>query len=85
VPEARLPTTTEPLDDGLLRAEERARLWALLKELDARTCEALVLRFTAQLTLAEIGAVLGMSEDAVRKRITRALHALKEQYRDDTR
>lgn len=84
LPEAFQPCAPETADGGLLRREAVAPLYALLAGLDAQTREALVLRFTAQLTLAEIGAVLGKSEEATRKQITRALHALKEQYHDDT-
>lgn len=84
VPEEQQPRAPESADDAVLRRDEIARVHHLLAALDEDTREALLLRFTAQLTLAEIGAVLGASEDAVRKRITRALHALKERYHDDT-
>jgi RNA polymerase sigma-70 factor (ECF subfamily) len=84
VPEAFHPCAPETADGALLRREAFAPLYALLATLDAPTREALILRFTAQLTLAEIGAVLDKSEEAARKQITRALHTLKEQYHDDT-
>lgn len=83
LPEAFQPCAPETADGALLQREAFAPLYALLAGLDAPTREALILRFTAQLTLAEIGAVLGKSEEATRKRITRALHSLKEQYHDD--
>jgi RNA polymerase sigma-70 factor (ECF subfamily) len=84
VPEAFHPCSADTADSALLQREAFAPLYALLAGLDAQTREALVLRFTAQLTLAEIGAVLGKSEEAVRKQVSRALHTLKEQYHDDT-
>ncbi len=84
VPEAFHPSAPETADGALLQREAFAPLYALLATLDAPTREALILRFTAQLTVAEIGAVLGKSEEAARKQITRALHTLKEQYHDDT-
>jgi RNA polymerase sigma-70 factor (ECF subfamily) len=84
LPEAFHPCAEDTADGELLQREAFAPLYALLAGLDAPTREALVLRFTAQLTLAEIGAVLGKSEEAVRKQITRALHTLKEQYHDHT-
>jgi RNA polymerase sigma-70 factor (ECF subfamily) len=84
VPQAFHPWSADTADGALLRREAFAPLYALLAGLDAQTREALVLRFTAQLTLAEIGAVLGKSEEAVRKQVSRALHTLKEQYHDDT-
>ncbi len=84
LPEAFHPCAPETADGALLQREAFAPLYALLAGLDAPTREALILRFTGQLTLAEIGTVLGKSEEATRKQITRALHTLKEQYHDDT-
>jgi RNA polymerase sigma-70 factor (ECF subfamily) len=85
VPETWHPATSGTVEGALLQREDFAPLYALLARLDAQTREALILRFTAQLTLAEIGSVLGKSEDAARKQISRALQTLKEQYHDDTR
>ena len=84
VPDDLHPPAPETADSAALRQDEIAEVHRLLASLDERTREALVLRFTAQLTLAEIGAVLGASEDATRKRITRALHTLKERYHAGT-
>jgi RNA polymerase sigma-70 factor (ECF subfamily) len=84
LPEAFHPCTVDTADDALLHRETFASLYSLLAGLDAQTREALILRFTAQLTLAEIGMVLGKSEEAVRKQVTRALHTLKEQYDEHT-
>lgn len=84
VPEEQRPAAPETADGEALRQDEIAQVHRLLATLDDTTREALVLRFSARLTLAEIGAVLGISEEATRKRITRALHALKERYDDDT-
>ncbi|MGH2516358.1 MAG: RNA polymerase sigma factor [Ktedonobacterales bacterium] len=84
VPEELHPQAPETADSIVVRREEIAEAQRLLAGLDEVAREALLLRFTAQLSLAEIGAVLGISEDAARKRITRTLHALKERYHDDT-
>lgn len=83
VPEESHPHAPETADGAVLRQDEIAEARRLLASLDEQTREAIFLRFTAQLTLAEIGTVLDISEDAARKRITRALHALKERYHDD--
>lgn len=83
VPEHLHPAAAETAEGDALRRDEIAQVQHMLAGVEEETREALLLRFTAQLTLAEIGAVLGSSEDAVRKRITRALHALKERYHDD--
>jgi len=44
-----------------------------------------VLRFTARLTMAEVAAVIGVSEGAAKMRLIRALRSLKEHYHDDPR
>lgn len=84
VPEEQHPQAPETADGMALRRDEIVEARRLLAGLDEGAREALLLRFTAQLSLAEVGAVLGISEDAARKRITRTLHALKERYHDDT-
>lgn len=84
VPEEQHPPAPETADGEVVHQDEIAQVHRLLATLDDGTREALVLRFSAQLTLAEIGAVLGTSEDAARKRISRALRTLKERYCDDT-
>jgi len=84
LPEEQQPLAPDTADGAVLRQDEIAEARRLLASLDEVTREAILLRFTAQLTLAEIGATVGASEDAVRKRITRALHTLKERFRDDT-
>jgi RNA polymerase sigma factor (sigma-70 family) len=48
-----------------------------LAELDAGDRDALVLRFLANRGLREVGAELGVSEDAARKRVSRALERLR--------
>ena len=83
VPEEMHPSTPDTSAEVLLRRDEIAEVHRLLASLEEETREAILLRFTGQLTLAEIGILLGASEDAIRKRITRALHALKERSHDD--
>ena len=84
LPEELHPQASETPDDTILRRDAIAEAKRLLATLDEGTREAILLRFTAQLSLSEIGAVLGISEEAARKRITRALHALKERYHGNT-
>jgi RNA polymerase sigma factor (sigma-70 family) len=48
-----------------------------LAELEAEDRDALVLRFLANRGLREVGAELGVSEDAARKRVSRALDRLR--------
>src|SRR5215216_2037295 len=48
-----------------------------MAELDAEDRDALVLRFLANRGLREVGAELGVSEEAARKRVSRALERLR--------
>lgn len=59
---------TPLLDEGLLHLREGDRL-------------ALVLRFLEERSLREVGALLGVDEDAARKRVSRALDRLAEFFR----
>jgi RNA polymerase sigma-70 factor (ECF subfamily) len=63
--------------------EDQAVLRSLIRALPEGQRDALRLRFSAGLTAREIGAVLGLSEEAAQKRLERALQALKEAYRVD--
>lgn len=66
-----------------IRREATARVRALLDTLDRDKRELLLLRFAAGLTSREIALVVGRSEAAVKKQLTRTIHMLKENYRED--
>jgi RNA polymerase sigma-70 factor (ECF subfamily) len=85
VPEALQPVVEDDLAAGLIQRERVARLRTLFGALDAGARELLVLRFTARLTMAEVAAVIGVSEGAAKMRLIRALRSLKEHYHDDPR
>ena len=55
----------------------RPLLDAALDRLDRADRDALLLRFFEQRSLAEVGQALGANEDAVRKRVSRALERLR--------
>ncbi len=59
----------------------RPVLDAALDRLNARDREAVLLRYFQGRSLAEVGAIAGMSEDAARKRIERALARLRDLLR----
>jgi len=66
-----IPTTQDLLpllDEGLIQLRESERL-------------AIVLRFLEGLSLAEVGSTLGVSEEAARKRVDRALTRLTKFFR----
>lgn len=65
-------------EEAALAAEERRSVLALVATLPEIQREALALRFAAGLTSREIGEVIGRSEDATKKLLTRALAALRE-------
>ncbi|MGZ3602131.1 MAG: RNA polymerase sigma factor, partial [Ktedonobacterales bacterium] len=57
-----------------------ARLRREIRRLSSEQQELLALTFAAGLTAPEIASVLRMKPDAVRKRLSRTIHALKEHY-----
>jgi len=54
---------------------------AALANLSDTDRDAVVLRFLAGRSLAEVGAALGVNEDAAQKRVSRALEKLREAFR----
>ena len=65
-------------DDGYARAESRAVLDRLMALLPARDREVLQLRFGADMTQAEIGDVLGVSQMQVSRIIRQGIGRLRE-------
>lgn len=64
-------------DDGLARAQDRATIATLARELDAREREILRLRFVEDLTQSEIGARVGLSQMHISRLIRRALDRMR--------
>ena len=60
------------------RQEQRDRVQRALAELSAADCEVLALRYLEELSAREVGAVLGIGEEAAKKRALRALRRLQE-------
>ena len=80
MPEPLQPIASENVETYVLQREERMRLNEVLRTCTASTREVLALHYAARLTVAETAIVVGRSEAAVKKQITRTLHALKEKY-----
>ncbi len=81
-PAARgLAAADPPLDEDLMIGEQLADLQRLVRGLPETTRDAIALRYGAGLTAREISAVLGKSEAATQKLISRGLGALKEAHR----
>lgn len=88
--------TTVPLDGDVadvgsastpeadvLATESRAALAAAVTRLPEVQREAIALRYAARLTAKEIAVVIGKSESASQKLLTRAIATIRETYRDD--
>jgi RNA polymerase sigma-70 factor, ECF subfamily len=67
----------------VIAAEERRWILSLVARLSDVQRDALALRFAGGLSSREIAPVIGKSEAATKKLLTRALAALKEATRND--
>jgi RNA polymerase sigma-B factor len=76
--DGELQDTIGGSDDGYARAETRATLDALLAGLTSRSRIVLRLRFEQDLTQAEIGALLGVSQMQISRIIRQALGRLRQ-------
>jgi RNA polymerase sigma-70 factor (ECF subfamily) len=68
-------------EEQVISQEAVALLRRLLETLSQQEQELLALRFAARLSSAEIAAIVGKSEAATKKQLTRLLRRLQEQYR----
>lgn len=75
---ASLMSADHTPEDALMLAEDRRSVLRLVAQLPAVQRDALALRFGGGLSSREIGAVIGKSEGATKKLLTRSLHVLKE-------
>jgi RNA polymerase sigma-70 factor (ECF subfamily) len=71
------------LEDAVVERERMADLRARVERLPAVQRDSIVLRYAGRLTAREISGVLGKSEAATQKILSRALDSLRESYRDD--
>jgi RNA polymerase sigma-70 factor (ECF subfamily) len=67
-------------EESALRSENTACLREALLHLDADKRELLALRYAGGLKIREIALATGKSEEATKKRLSRALKTLKEKY-----
>lgn len=75
----------EDAQDRVLRHERSSRLYAALLGLPAAEQDIIALRYSAELSSAEIAAALGITPVAARKRLSRALKSLEAHLRDEGR
>jgi RNA polymerase sigma-70 factor (ECF subfamily) len=77
----RHPSEATTPEEATLRLESIGEVARHLDELPEIQRECLLLRYGSGLTAREIGLVIGRSEEATQKLITRALAKLRENYR----
>lgn len=78
---ARLAAPDDP-EQTAIQQETLTRLRELIATLDEFPRQLLALRFAGGLSATEIAEVVGKKPEAVKKRMTRTLQALKEQFHD---
>jgi RNA polymerase sigma-70 factor (ECF subfamily) len=69
------------LEEQVIAGEERAKLRRLVAELPDPQRDAVALRYGGGLTAREIGLVIGKSEEATQKLISRAVGRLREEFK----
>jgi RNA polymerase sigma factor, sigma-70 family len=74
--------TASSAEDVAMGRDAANRLRAAVNALPSPQREALALRFTTELSVREIGAIVGKGEDATEKLISRALRRLREEFDD---
>ena len=75
---SRVATSDLTPEDAAIAAEERRSIRGLVATLPRLQQEALALRFAAGLSIREVAVVIGKSDEATKKLISRALAVLKE-------
>jgi RNA polymerase sigma-70 factor (ECF subfamily) len=70
-------------EDMAIAADERRRVRRLVAQLRAPERDAIALRYAAGMTAREISEVIGRSEEATQKLLSRALVRLKEAYNNE--
>ncbi len=73
------PVAQDDVEHGALQQEALGQLARALHTCPPGTREMLALRFAGRLSSAEIAAIVGKSEAAVKKQLTRTIRTLKEQ------
>jgi RNA polymerase sigma-70 factor (ECF subfamily) len=71
-----------PVDEALADAEARLRVFRALRRLPALDRHVLSLRYAEKTNFLDIGARIGLSAEAARSRVRRALDALREAISD---
>jgi RNA polymerase sigma factor (sigma-70 family) len=73
-----VPTVELPEDADLASFEPAHPVWTAVAALPERQRDAVVLRYVADLSYAEVGEVLGVSEEAARQHASTAVRSLRK-------
>lgn len=73
---------TGPVDDAIADAEARRRVFRAMRSLPAVDRHMLTLRYAEKANFLDIGARVGLSAEAARSRVRRALDTLREALSD---
>jgi RNA polymerase sigma-70 factor (ECF subfamily) len=77
-----LPSKGDHPEKNLVRSQEQEALLKLIRRLPAERQNLLILKFVENLSNAEIGAIMGRSEGAIKSLYHRTLLALRDQLSD---
>ncbi len=77
-----LPVKGDHPEKNLVRSQEQEALLKIIRRLPAERQHLLILKFVENLSNAEIGAIMGRSEGAVKSLYHRTLLALRDQLSD---
>ncbi len=77
-----LPAKGDHPERNLVRSQEQDSLLRMIRKLPAERQNLLILKFVEDLSNAEIGAIMGRSEGAVKSLYHRTLLALRDQLED---
>lgn len=81
-PSRDFPATGASPEEASIAADERRAIRALVATLPQPQRDAIAMRYAAGLTAHEIGSLIGKSEAATQKLLSRALQTLREAYDD---
>ena len=77
-----LPNRGDHPEKNLVRSQEQDSLLRMIRKLPAERQNLLILKFVEDMSNAEIGAIMGRSEGAVKSLYHRTLLALRDQLED---
>ncbi len=77
-----LPTKGDHPERNLVRSQEQESLLRMIRKLPPERQNLLILKFVENMSNAEIGAIMGRSEGAVKSLYHRTLLALRDQLED---